>query len=178
MASRSPARIYGSVSADIDGWGEVAWNPPDNWAAVLRIGVLVERNSLLRDWLFRTVGGFRPVAPDRGLPANISPEVARDVADLQPLVQSGEVGSFTWASWHELDAIDWDEGPLPGREVKRIEVQGTRADGSPLLIAHPMTSRRATIDGYSGWHLLFDLIRRLAQDYGGDNVRLVVWFRV
>lgn len=26
------------------------------------------------------------------------------------------------------------------------------------------------------WILLFDLMRRLAQDYGDDNVRLVVWF--
>ena len=38
---------------------------------------------------------------------------------------------------------------------------------------HVETLREALDDP---WILLFDLMRRLAQDYGSEHVRLTVWF--
>lgn len=37
-------------------------------------------------------------------------------------------------------------------------------------------SRREVLNRSREWRLLFDLMARLAQDYGDEHVRLVAWF--
>jgi hypothetical protein len=104
---------------------------------------------------------FRPLAPDRGFPSDPSPVLAEDMAQLRPFLSSGEIGHASWLTWTEIDRIAWDE-PAATREPVGLS-----------SVDHITTRREALGEP---WILLFDLMRRLAQDYGEDNVRLAVWF--
>ena len=67
----------------------------------------------------------------------------------------------SWLTWTEIDRIDWE------KPAETTEPMGLSA------VDHTATRGEALTEP---WQLLLDLMRRLAQDYGGDNTRLVVWF--
>ena len=159
------------MSVGISGWVEVRclpagyrpWHPAPPWTAVITVGGILDQNSDMFGSLFgvRNVSRFRPLAPDRGFPSDPSPELAEDMAQLRPFLSSGEIGHPSWLSWTEIDRIDWDE---PAETTEPVGLAS---------VDHIATRREALSEP---WILLFDLMRRLAQDYGEDNVRLAVWF--
>jgi hypothetical protein len=130
---------------------------------VIDVGSIIDQNSDMYGSLFgvRNVSLFRPLAPDRGFPKDLSLVVAEQVEQLQPYLVIGAVGHASWLTWTEIDGIDWDE-----------LAQTTEPVG--LSSVDQIATRRDALG--QPWVLLFDLMRRLAQDYGGDNVRLDVWF--
>jgi hypothetical protein len=167
------------LTQDIHGWVEVAWNPPDEWAAVISLDILVERNPSLWGWVFQARGLFPSVADDRGLPDDVSIRVRQETDMLREVTHEGEIHSFTWVSWREIDAIDWSVGTLDGGPPTATMLVGERGPDGTMrrrLIQRELRRRRDTLEGSPGWTLLMDLMRRLAADYGPDNVRAVVWF--
>jgi hypothetical protein len=159
------------MGVDIDGWVEVRhvsadhrpWHRPADWIAVIAMGGLVSRNRDMFGCLFgvHNPSHFVPVAPNRGFPLDPSMVVQKAIAQLEPLIASRDVHSASWLTWSEIKQIDWN---MPA------EVTGPVGLSSVDRIA----KRRDALEW--DWLLLFDLMRRVARDYGGDNVRLVVWF--
>jgi hypothetical protein len=155
----------------MSGWVEVRWLPPAYrpwhsplpWAAVIEVGSIIDQNSDMHGSLFgvRNVSLYRPLAADRGLPSDLSLVAAEQVERLRPHFATGAIGHASSLTWTEIDAIDWDE-----------LAQTTEPVG--LSSVDHIATRRDALS--QPWLLLFDLMRRLAQDYGHDNVRLVVWF--
>jgi hypothetical protein len=172
------ATVTTSIAQDIHGWVEVTVSP-GAWAAVISIDVLVERNPSLWSWLFQDQGPFASVAADRGLPADVSQRIAHQVDILQAVSDERQIHSATWVLWSELVAVDWQAPPLQGARTTATVLIGQRpgqASTSPQLLRRELKVRQDTVDHAPGWQMLFDLMRRLAQHYGGQGVRLVVWF--
>lgn len=123
---------------------------PDKWVGIVTLENLVERNYSMFGALFgvRNADGVTPVFADRGLPADISGEA---LFDLQ-----GAAGGVkpSWVLWSELSTIEWDE------------ITSTARIGGDSVYVW-MTP---------GWRACFGVMRVLADNFGGDHVRLVVWF--
>lgn len=120
-----------------------------DWYAVINAGIILDRSYAMFGSLFgvRNPTDFVPVAADRGLPDDVSEEVKGDA--------EGEGNhSYTWITWEELQAVDWD--------------------ATGLIYGTDRISRRDAL-GDSGC-LLLDLMKPLAERYGEQCVRLVVWF--
>src|SRR5579862_3951621 len=100
------------MGTNIYGWVEVRslYVEEPLWMAVLQIWPLLERNYLMFGSLFgvRNLAGFRPVAPERGIPADASTEVKQEfTADQAEYPAQSHWPS--WISWQEIKAIDWEE---------------------------------------------------------------------
>ena len=119
------------------------------WYAVINAGIILDRSYAMFGSLFgvRNSTDFVSVAAGRGLPDDVSDEVRRDA-------KGRGKHSFTWITWEELQAVNWDETGL---------IYGT----DPI-------SRRGALGDAGG--LLLELMKPLADRYGGHCVRLVVWF--
>jgi hypothetical protein len=170
--------VVSSITQDIHGWVEVALGS-DVWAAVISIDVLVERNQSLWGWLFQQDGAFPPVAPGRGLPSDVSARIAQEVDILQAVADERQMHSFTWAYWREIEAVDWDAPPLAGaRTTANVLIGQTPGPEAvqPQIVRREFKTRRDTLEYAPGWRLLFDLMRRMGEQYGGERVRLIVWF--
>jgi hypothetical protein len=148
---------------------------------------------------------FRPVAAERGLPADISPQVKEEHQHW------GEAFGASWISWAEIKAIDWEEpAALP---EARIHWYRRAADGSLVFVGKAAWDRdcaeavghtlgeeivgRGTwpegqeweINGKiyrsehlrrknarGSWTVVFAVMEALASNYGDDGVRMIVWF--
>lgn len=136
------------MGVDILGWVEVNDPRRGGWNGMIRINYLVDRAYGVFAALFgRTSSGiFDPIAQGRGIPEDKSNEVYYDHPEAIGVAPS-------WIGWNEIKAVDW----------KRVaeDAEWSSEDG-PLVT--------------EGWALLFRLMEVLAQQYGDENVRLVVWF--
>ncbi|MFJ6634737.1 hypothetical protein ACIQMR_25590 [Streptomyces sp. NPDC091376] len=104
------------MGTDISGFVECrAWHLHDEgghsaWRAAIDLFLLnVTRNYDAFGCLFgvRNYANFRPLAADRGLPADASKAVR---AELDKLAQwPDQAYGTTWITWAELKAVDWDE---------------------------------------------------------------------
>ncbi|MEV7860295.1 hypothetical protein AB0O86_16015 [Streptomyces hirsutus] len=56
----------------------------------------------------RNYSGFQPLAPDRGLPVDLSSGMR---AQLEPWLAPGELDSASWVSWAELATLDLTAAP-------------------------------------------------------------------
>ncbi|QIQ02045.1 hypothetical protein [Streptomyces liangshanensis] len=56
----------------------------------------------------RNYAGFRPLAADRGLPPDLSDGLR---AELELMVEAGELHGATWVSWAELSRLDLTSAP-------------------------------------------------------------------
>jgi hypothetical protein len=150
------------LGTDIYGWIE-AYTPeiypgcPRRWTAVVRIDEIVTRNYGMFGSLFgvRNDCGFRPIAPARGIPDDISGEL-QEYGDVPP-----DPGSWppSWITWREISEIDWNEfgtHPAPGRDVTE-------------------SARRRDVLS-PGWQTVLDVMELWARQFGADGVRMVVWF--
>ncbi len=152
------------MGTDISGWIEV-YTPeiypggPRRWTAVVNVVEIVARNYGMFGSLFgvRNDYGFRPIAPSRGIPADVSDDLT-DYDDV-PLDSGSSLWLPSWITWHEISEIDWDEyGSRPA------PWQGTSTPAR----------RRDMLS--TEWKTALDIMEVLARQFGEDNVRLVVWF--
>lgn len=177
----------------IDGWVEVTRGrvrepgPGFIWHPVIYASGFLADNDTIAGCMFgvRNNTDFTPVAPDRGLPPDVSAPVAHD---LQAIGQLG--GRYpTWISWPELQVVDWDEMALDGwahgrdrhgacgvklprGDPQRVEGTSWVEDGCTYRV-EKVTRREAC---GPEWQLLMDLMATLAAHYGDGHVRLVVCF--
>lgn len=179
------------MGTDIDGW--VEFKDHDHWYGVVNIHSLIHRHYDMFGCLFgvRNFAGFVPVAEKRGLPSDISFEIKHDPSHTS-------AHSHTWIMWEEIRSINWDEPAemldqrvhyyqrdengewklvmkvaegYP-RQIKVDKEQAVEIDAI-LYKVERMVRRDALV--YQ-WEFLFKMMEMLAERYGDDNVRLVVWF--
>jgi len=173
------------MGADIYGWVEVLQElrAQSRWVGVIRIGGLISRSYGMFGCLFgiRNADAFDPVASGRGIPGDASAEVYREWGhdDCLP--------GRSWILWCEVDNINWEElgdRALWVREEHDDRAQSDESDAVPRLVSlRPMQDegevlrRRSRQEALTPqWELLFELMHVLATRYGGEGVRLVVWF--
>lgn len=106
------------MGTDIHGWveGRSRWVEPEEiWHGVLDAGVLLDRNYEAFAHLFG-VGNAEnvvPLASHRGFPSLVSAPVQREIdavleeADDPYLDGWLNCHSATWATWEELQTVDW-----------------------------------------------------------------------
>ncbi|GAA1235753.1 hypothetical protein GCM10009665_27450 [Kitasatospora nipponensis] len=135
---------------------------------------------------------FRPLAADRGLPADVSPRTRRAHEQWAP-----DGHSQSWISWAELAAVDWDEpaeavdervheytrAPDGGwvRTGKSFRAPHTRSEGAEwvedgTLLRVVRLARRDAVPQDGEWAPVWQVMGALADVHGAANVRLVVWF--
>lgn len=144
---------------------------------------------------------FVTVAFERGLPPDVSDDAATEYADISQRIPQEAFGA-TWISWREMQTVDWDE-PIEDRIIETYNDKpggGTVYWRSQFLRKHAnavpgtpdsltpgqrwavndhryevvATRRRDVLE--PNWTLLFRLMETLADKYGDESVRMVVWF--
>jgi uncharacterized protein YbdZ (MbtH family) len=164
------------------------------WRGVINIGPMAERYYHLFGYLFGVRGPgdkFLPVAPGRGMPPYVAEET-------ELAFQSCEGEEATWIGWREFrDAIAAGQSIHAYQQSKNGELQAIEKQWSQarpdyfsaieqdqlkqgLGIKKDRYLYRYEEDGPlplgPGWQLIVELGDRLAQHYGEERVRLVVWF--
>lgn len=146
--------IYGSI--EVRDLSRAAWDPEMPWFGCVDLWPLYPNNEYasfgclfgVRNW-----PGWQPVAAGRGLPDDVSTAVRTEYEKCARLDDA--IHGSTWVSWPELRDLDVTvTPPAPHQEMTRLDVLG------------PGT----------GWEHVFAVMRTLAQRFGEDGVRLVVWF--
>jgi hypothetical protein len=181
-------------------WVEVRHSATGNWGAVVKADELITGMPYTEifqclfwrgmDWL-----GFEPVAPERGLPEDTSLEVLEAVRREDP----ERITHPSWISWLEIRDMDWDElSPNPDPRHMSIYARGPHGElipegstsekrmwhpGMPeefeeegKLYRYERITRRQAFEWSWGWPTLLKLMEVLAERFGADNVRLVVYF--
>ncbi len=139
---------------------------------------------------------YKPIAQERGFPEDASYTAEEDSKGWD-----ADGHSHTWIGYDEIMAIDWDEqsvgddtriheylvaddgteeyagkaetisilGPYMDQiqQGETVELEGRRYRLEPV-------TRHDALD--SGWELILRLMAVLAEEYGFENVRMVVWF--
>ena len=180
------------MAVGINGWMELRHRPrfPERWVGAVKISSLVIGHYDMFSCLFGVppYAPFEPIAAGRGLPKDLSEEASDEYLTWEDAF--GE----SWITWSEIERIDWSEEVLDGRPHEyRPDASGTLVyagksgprEGDPLEEGRTWqrgettyrverVARRDVLN--APWELLFRLMETLAQEYGGDSVRLVVWF--
>ena len=184
------------MGVEIHGWIEFRNAALDdfleevNWHGVVDVGYFLPRNTNAFGCLFgvRNPSNFVPVAANRGVPADASEQVKADTK------KQDWCFAHSWITWQELTLINWDESVLNAfvRSYKKDEdgewkgeggfipnapieyIEGASWKENDTLNVIERISRADAVKGT--FDLTFDLMKRLSQDYGGEFVRLVVWF--
>lgn len=192
------------MGIDLSGWVEVRQPyqgitppPPEKWQGVIKADNVADRSYDMFGCLFGVgnYANFIPVVELRGLPDTISDEAGDDFLRWETFAQS-------WITWREIKEIDWDQDAVDGKphRYERAEdgklvirdksvpnpvdkaaghsgdVEGDTWERGGFVYKVERISRREVLDSRPDWQLLFDLMARLAAEYGDDGVRLVVWF--
>ncbi|AUX48455.1 uncharacterized protein SOCE26_099900 [Sorangium cellulosum] len=183
------AQIYGAVEFRIR----------DEWYDVIYISSLLLQHCDLNGCLFGVdnYAGFVPLFANRGIPADCS-ENMRQKMDVY-------LDDESWPSWvlySELIRVDWDECALSrdcriseyvvcadGKEnfvtkwlnklgcdwVRQVLETEQEARSGDRVFRRPVL-RRADAIADTEFGLLMKLMACLADRFGADGVRLVVWF--
>lgn len=205
------------MGTDIVGWVEVATQLNrrlGGWTAAVALEPLMDAGRAydMLGCLFGVANyaNFRPLAPRRGLPGDLSP-LARQEYDRQVQGQERSLPA-TWIGWSEILAADWDE---PAEQPDdRLHAYRRQADGHLVydgkalwsLDAERVTGlspqARARLPRYwsegqewaaedlvfravrlrrreartPAWERVFAIMGLLAEAFGAEQVRLVVWF--
>jgi hypothetical protein len=185
------------MGTDINGWVEVLEINPGlrspyhkQWVGLVKADNIVRRNYDMFGSLFGVANHthLSPVVANRGLPGDLSEEVI----DTYVRCEEDSVAP-TWITWAEIKAIDWNEEAVDGRPHQyKLNHDGQwnyagksagsivgRTEGDSWMVGETLyrierIKRRDMLD--ARWQLLFDLMQRLAQEYGDEGIRLVVWF--
>lgn len=138
----------------------------EEWFAFIDLSGFLGNSYDLFGCLFgvRNYAQFRPIAPFRGLPTDVSQRVRHELEqrELDPtdLYDEAEVGAYgySWISWAEIKAIDWNEaGEAADTRLHRYR---RAEDGSPLHEGQqrwwPEFARRITPDDTWGLEATFN----------------------
>ncbi len=92
------------MGTDIDGWVEI--NVPAGWVGVIRVGDVAGRNDDMFGCLFgvENHAHVRPLARDRGLPADASSRVLFELEQLADALSI--MPRATWISWRDIATLD------------------------------------------------------------------------
>lgn len=191
--SRDPLKL---APADLSGWIEVRRG--GDWYAIIQIGLLLPLKDTY-GCLFgvANLGNFRPLFPSRGIPRDASDVVQEEVARGHR-----DLFGHSWATLQELRSIDWDEEALDldervsvyeveedgslrwlskalslghhEHEMKRARVEPEVRAGELLFRRERMRRRDAIKD--TDYELMCSLMEVLADRFGSENVRIVVYF--
>ncbi len=181
------AQIYGSIEVEV----------ARDWTEVVILSSLLLQHCDLNGCLFGVdnYAGYDALFPDRGIPADCSPSLAETA-----LRDSSHHPS--WALWSELCTINWDERSTSRDE--RIHEYEVQCDGTERLLGKWLEKpghawvreelrteaevvygnrvfrrpflRRADAKEGTDFDLVMALMRCLADRFGGESVRVVVWF--
>ena len=183
------------MGTDIHGYIEFRMqHVMEYWCAAINIGPMAERYYNLFGYLFGVRGPgdkFLPVPTGRGMPSYVAEET-----DL--VFQSFGGDEPTWISWREFrDAIIAGHSIHAYQQSNSGQLQAIEKQFSLAKPDYFTTSEQEQLrqgsdvkkDGYlyryeddgplplgSGWQLIVELGDLLAQQYGEERVRLVVWF--
>lgn len=197
------------MSTDMYGWVEIRVLEAnamhgDVWESEVVVRRLANREYEVWGWLFGVQGdeGSRPpIAPSRGLPADVADMTKTDYAAARS-AHPHELHSTTWITWAEIASIDWDE-----RVDDRMLEYPNGDDSMSLMYAKSWfaANRETRWQGYVDelrpgveWMvgeqryrvvrqtrrdllspemaLLFQIMELLASRFGPEGVRMVVWF--
>ncbi|WP_203832421.1 hypothetical protein [Actinoplanes lobatus] len=182
------------------------WSWSEPWTPCMNVSLLV-RWPLYCAYgcLFgvRNYQDWKPIAPQRGLPEDVSQQVRNDFDEAAAI--DGAVGGETWVGWDELKDLDmsvtapvsgvliqtWSDGC--GTEWTVHDTWPEKVGRSPLgpsPVGAPFgkwqvgevtyefkkLDRRHVLGPGTGWDKAFDVLRALAAIHGDDGVRLVVGF--
>ena len=188
------------MGVDIHGWIEVK-APIDEWRGVVKLdGIGPNQRYDLFGCLFGVMNlvNFRPIAPERGLPADLSHEATGELVRWSE--EWGQEPCWpTWITGSEIVAVDWDEESEKAdsriHEYKRREdgelvferksvsrqdspaarlKEGEILEVGDIVYKAEKIRRKDTVSG--NWQLLFKLMATLSDHYGQESVRMVVWF--
>jgi hypothetical protein len=138
---------------DIEGWIGVdfGFNGHGYWEDFAEIKRLADRASGFFGGFFvvRDAAEFIPLAANRGIPqdASLTVQNRQEPLNCNP----------SWILWSEIEQVDRQE-------------RGARVyppDEQPITREQTVTP---------GWRIIFAIMEALASRYGGEYVRLVVWF--
>lgn len=156
--------IHGGIEFRHPGTGTDYYDG-EPWVTAMNLWPLYDETSYTAfGCLFgvRNQAGFRPLAPGRGLPADLSSGMR---AHLGTGTEKDGLHSASWVSWAELAAID------PREATERAEW----ATGDLSYACEPMTVG-AVLGHETHWPHVFNVMKALAGRFGDDGVRLVVAF--
>jgi hypothetical protein len=190
------------MGCDIHGFVEVNQFPQqkNGWYAIIDIAHLVGRNYDMFGQLFgiRNYTGFKPIAPDRGVPKLLSWTVREELEKWD-----GDGHSHTYLTLEDIEKINWDEESKEYDErvhIYKLDKNGNREDAvfakagwSSILDSHKEElekNKQVIVNDHlyiyekekredalsTAWVCLFDLMRTLAKHYCKENVRMVIWF--
>lgn len=135
------------MGVDISGWVE-AYDPRrGGWNGAIRVNRLVDRAYHVFAALFG-VRSFGIFNPV-AQERGTPEDRSNEVFAEKPWVMGV---APSWISWSEIKSVDWQQ-----------VAEAAELPPEPALVT-------------VGWALLFRLMDVLAQHYGDENVRLVVWF--
>jgi len=153
------------MGCDIHGWVEVKKDYLDWWIGIIKIDWIADRNYTMFACLanVRNYDNVKPISEPKGIPKDVSDEAKEDIEGW------GVDGhSHTWLTWKEIKEYDWYNNKYYEHRVIEFTKDGIKK------VKPEWKSMKEAIS--SGWQLLFDLMERLAKEYGDENVRLVIWF--
>lgn len=90
------------MGTDAMGWVEVYDEEDDMWDGIICASTLLDRDYDAFAILFgvRNKNGLQAIAPQRGLPENLSPEVENDLKGWLPVAWP------TWITWQEIKQVE------------------------------------------------------------------------
>lgn len=181
--------------------GVVEFFVGDEWYEVVNVGVLLLRHCDLYGCLFGVdnYGGFVPLFEGRGMPKDCSFTLTERTSELDD-----SESRASWVLWQELKEVDWSElAPvrderitefaagedggevrvtkgLDYREFGWVEAALARDPSAEIRVGHRIfrrvfLRRSDAIEG-TDFPLVMKLMECLAERFGVDGVRLVVWF--
>jgi len=191
------------MGTDLYGWVEIKRDQADKyWDATVKAGSVATRNYIMFATLFgtRNAEKFKPIAARRGIPTNAARETYTEFEKW-----GADAHSPTSITWSEIKSIDWNEEAensivvyeyKKGKNAELIRCNqfyedsrltpeawntllagGTwEVDDTLFKIGEVKKRRRRDALENKDWELLFKLMEMLAERYGDDNVRMVVWF--
>jgi hypothetical protein len=179
------------MGVEIDGWIEI--KEYDSWHAAVDIGILGHRNYTIFGALFGVRCDLFPaIAPDRGIPADASATINQSLSES--IGEDGKHG-HTWVLWSEIIAADLQElgnglflydrhpNPVTGQNQERVLTIAYDAqlvdrcwqeEDHCYWTVQP--KRGEVMNDDPDWQTIFKISAALADRFGADQVRWVVWF--
>lgn len=184
------------MGCDIHGFVEIRPYPKRNndWTGLFAIDYILSRNYDLFGLLFdvRNYSHFVPVAARRGLPEDVSEEASEEcgswgmAAHSKSYITYFEIKDIDWsletdeiADWisvyenEKLFSVFMDWSGLSRDEFRRLHM-GEIIEKDGKIYKCEKTKYISAKD--SNWNNLVAIMRILADKFGMENVRLVVWF--